>query len=152
MGTGWKKSWTALNKVMSAVSKVPMKGVLPEVSKRLPPKESKFARDTIFAKRLGEAEDKLKEFPDRVPVILEAAKSATVELDKRKYLVPASVTVAQFLQIVRKRVKLSPEQAIFLFVDNTLPPMSQLMSQLYQTHAANDRFLYIVYSTESTFG
>jgi GABA(A) receptor-associated protein len=39
-----------------------------------------------------------------------------------RYLVPADLTVGQFIYVVRKRIKLSPEKAIFVFVKDTLPP------------------------------
>lgn len=39
-----------------------------------------------------------------------------------RYLVPADLTVGQFVYVIRKRIKLSAEKAIFLFVDNVLPP------------------------------
>jgi len=39
-----------------------------------------------------------------------------------RYLVPADLTVGQFVYDVRKRIKLSAEKAIFIFVKNTLPP------------------------------
>jgi GABA(A) receptor-associated protein len=39
-----------------------------------------------------------------------------------RYLVPADLTVGQFVYVVRKRIKLSAEKAIFIFVKNTLPP------------------------------
>ena len=40
----------------------------------------------------------------------------------RRYLVPADLTVGQFVYVIRKRIKLSPEKAIFIFVNNVLPP------------------------------
>ncbi len=40
----------------------------------------------------------------------------------RRYLVPADLTVGQFVYVIRKRIKLSPERAIFIFIDNKLPP------------------------------
>jgi GABA(A) receptor-associated protein len=39
-----------------------------------------------------------------------------------RYLVPADLTVGQFVYVVRKRIKLSAEKAIFIFVKDTLPP------------------------------
>lgn len=39
-----------------------------------------------------------------------------------RYLVPADLTVGQFVYVVRKRIKLSAEKAIFVFVKNILPP------------------------------
>lgn len=125
---------------------------LPPLPTRLPPQDSRFAREVTYEKRLAEAEAKLREFPDRVPVILEAAPRSTLTVDKRKFLVPNDVTMAQFLQTIRKRIKLTPEQGLFVFVDNALPPMTQDLSQVYQDHACNDRFLYLQINVESTFG
>jgi hypothetical protein len=39
-----------------------------------------------------------------------------------RYLVPADLSVGQFVYVVRKRIKLSAEKAIFVFIENTLPP------------------------------
>jgi Autophagy protein Atg8 ubiquitin like len=36
--------------------------------------------------------------------------------------VPADLTVGQFVYVIRKRIKVSPEKAIFMFVKNVLPP------------------------------
>ncbi len=46
----------------------------------------------------------------------------------------------------------SPEKAIFIFVNNVLPPSSSLLSQVYQEHMDEDGFLYVLYSSENTFG
>ena len=35
---------------------------------------------------------------------------------------PADLTVGQFVYVIRKRIKLSPEKAIFIFINNILPP------------------------------
>lgn len=43
-----------------------------------------------------------------------------------RYLVPADLTVGQFVYVVRKRIKLSPEKAIFIFVKNILPPTGEI--------------------------
>ena len=47
--------------------------------------------------------------------------SQIVEIDKRKYLVPSDITVAQFMWIIRKRIQMPSEKAIYLFVDKTVP-------------------------------
>ncbi len=49
-------------------------------------------------------------------------------------------------------MKLNPEQAIFLFVNDTLPPTAALMSQIYEKNKDEDGFLYVTYSGENTFG
>lgn len=39
-----------------------------------------------------------------------------------RYLVPGDLTVGQFVYVIRKRIKVNPEKAIFMFVKNVLPP------------------------------
>lgn len=39
-----------------------------------------------------------------------------------RYLVPGDLTVAQFVYVIRKRINVNPEQAIFMFIKNVLPP------------------------------
>ncbi|KAB0397081.1 hypothetical protein E2I00_015352, partial [Balaenoptera physalus] len=66
-------------------------------------------------------------------VIVEKAPKARVpDLDKRKYLVPSDLTVGQFYFLIRKRIHLRPEDALFFFVNNTIPPTSATMGQLYE--------------------
>lgn len=50
-----------------------------------------------------------------------------------RYLVPADLTVGQFVYVIRKRIKLSAEKAIFIFVDNVLPPTGEwvLISKMF---------------------
>jgi|TARA_B110000977_G_scaffold182284_2_gene243787 GABA(A) receptor-associated protein len=85
-------------------------------------------------------------------IVEKAEKSDIPDLDKKKYLVPADLTVGQFVYVIRKRIKLSPEKAIFVFVNNVLPPTAALMSSIYDEHKDDDGFLYIAYSGENTFG
>ena len=65
---------------------------------------------------------------------------------------PADLTVGQFIYVIRKRIKLPPERAIFIFVDNVIPPTAALMSTVYEVRKDEDGFLYITYSGENTFG
>jgi GABA(A) receptor-associated protein len=77
--------------------------------------------------------------PICVQVICEKVeKSDIATIDKKKYLVPADLTVGQFVYVIRKRIKLSPEKAIFIFVDEVLPPTAALMSSIYEEHKDED--------------
>ena len=78
--------------------------------------------------------------------------SGLQDIDKKKYLVPADLTVGQFIYVIRKRIKLPPEKAIFIFVDNVIPPTASLMSAVYEVQKDEDGFLYVTYSGENTFG
>jgi GABA(A) receptor-associated protein len=113
-----------------------------------------FKSQHPFEKRKAEADKIRVKYPDRVPVIVEKnPRSNDVPgIDKKKYLVPSDLTAGQFLYVIRKRMKLAPEKAIFIFINNTLPPSGDLMSQLYKNHRDEDGFLYVAYSGESTFG
>jgi GABA(A) receptor-associated protein len=108
-----------------------------------------------FEQRSAEAFKIRQNFPGRVPVILEKTrngKHALPDIEKNKFLVPSDLTVGQFIYVVRKRMALAPELALFLFINNSLPPSSAILRELYVTHSDPDGFLYIEYSGESTFG
>ena len=112
-----------------------------------------FKEEHALEKRKHEALRIREKYPDRIPVICEKeAKSDIATIDKKKYLVPKDLTVGQFVCIIRKRIKLNPEKAIYLFIDNVLPPTGALMSAVYEQHKEEDGFLYISYSGENTFG
>ena len=67
-------------------------------------------------------------------------------------MVATNYTCGQFIYIIRSQLQLSSEQAIFLFVNDSIPSTSQTMNQLYQLYKDEDGFLYITYSSENTFG
>ena len=86
-------------------------------------------------------------------MIVEKAPDARIgDLDKKKYLVPSDLTVGQFYFLIRKRIQLRPEDALFFFVNNVIPPTSATIGSLYQKHREDDFFLYIAYSDESVYG
>lgn len=112
-----------------------------------------FKTEFEFEKRKEEAQRITKKFTNRIPVICEKAEKSDVpDIDKRKYLVPDDLTVGQFIYVIRKRIELPPEKAIFIFVNNTLPPTASLMSAIYQEYRDKDDFLYVTYAGENTFG
>ena len=67
-------------------------------------------------------------------------------------MVPSDLTVGQFTYVIRKRLKLQPESAIFILVNDTFPSTTTEMSQLYHEHKNDDGFLYVKYSGENVFG
>lgn len=112
-----------------------------------------FKHRYSFDQRSNEAKKILSKYPDRVPVIVEKHYNCKMpNINKNKYLVPGDLTVGQFLYVIRKRIKINPCKAIFLFVDGILPPTSELMQTLYEEKKEIDNFLYITYSSENVFG
>ena len=97
----------------------------------------------FIEQRKQEAEKIRVKYPERIPVndlllffffkhfslmfyfnqvvVERVPKSQIPDIDKRKFLVPNDITIAQFMWIIRKRIQLAPEKAIFLFVNKTIP-------------------------------
>lgn len=112
-----------------------------------------FKVDHNLDSRKNESSKIKAKYPNRVPIIVQKAEGSAIEtIDKRKYLVPNEITVGQFMWIIRKRIQLTPEKAIFLFVNKMVPNSSMTMGTLYEEHKDEDGFLYIAYSGENTFG
>jgi len=116
--------------------------------------QSTFKNDHPLEKRREVAERIRSKYQDRIPVIVEKApRSDAPDIDKKKYLVPADITVGKFVYEIRKHMnKVNAEKAIYLFVNNTIPPTAALISQIYERYKDEDGFLYITYSGENTFG
>jgi GABA(A) receptor-associated protein len=113
----------------------------------------KFREENNLEQRKSEAEKIRNKYPDRIPVVVERVPNSQIpEIDKRKFLVPNDISVAQFMWIIRKRIQLPSEKAIFLFVNKTIPQSSSTMGQIYTNFKDEDGFLYIAYSGENTFG
>jgi len=112
-----------------------------------------FKLNHTFEERCKESTKIITKYPERIPVIVEKQETSdVVDLDKNKYLVPWDLTVGQFVYVIRKRMKLPPEKAIFIFVNNQIPMQSMCMSNVYDEEKDRDGFLYIKYAGENTFG
>merc|ERR1711868_265774 len=113
----------------------------------------KYKEEHPLAKRRADGDKVRNRYPDRVPVIVEKSPKARVaDVDKKKYLVPSDLTVGQFIYIIRKRIDLRPEEALFFFVNGAIPATSHTMGEVYQQNHDEDSFLYIMYSDESVYG
>ena len=115
---------------------------------------SKNLKALSLIERRKEAVEILKKYPGRVPVILNPCESSkyTGEFTDSQFIVPKMMTVGQFIFVARKRMSLSPEKAVFIFIHGFIPPSSALMCDIYDYHRDNDYFLHITYSFENTFG
>lgn len=114
---------------------------------------SEFRNNIPFEKRKTECDNVLKRYPDRIPCIIEMSKRCTFNKpEKTKFLIPQNLTVGQLQYIIRKRIKLMPDVALFMFINNVLVPSSNELQSVYQEYKDEDGFLYIVITSESTFG
>lgn len=96
----------------------------------------------------------LQKYPNRIPIICKRSTAPNNDcppMNKHKFLVPFDFTIGQFMFVVRRRMKLAPEKAIFLFINNQLYNSSQLISNIYDNDNDNG-VLYVTYTSENTFG
>jgi GABA(A) receptor-associated protein len=74
-------------------------------------------------------------------------------LERCKFLVPDHFTVAEMKAVVRKKISLTSEEALFMFFDGkTLLPATAVLQTIYEEHKQADGMLYVYYSLENTFG
>ena len=106
-------------------------------------------------KKRDEADRILQKYPDRIPVIVSRSTkcSDVAAIDKNKFLVPSDLTVGQFQYVIRKRLSLTPDKALFLFIGGTVVPTSAMIGTIYNEYRdEKTHFLYTEYSSESVFG
>jgi len=62
--------------------------------------------------------------------------------------------VGQFVYVVRKRIKLSPEKAIFIFVKNILPPTGENLyfGNVFLSYFVHNLHIYHFSGSERLFG
>lgn len=111
--------------------------------------KKKFTHEQICK----QADNILKKYPDRIPIIVQSGKDSTIpKLEKNKFLVPRDITLGQFIYIIRRRVELKPEEAMFVFINDSLVNNSKLMSDIYDEYKDETGFLFCHISNENTFG
>ncbi len=106
-----------------------------------------------FEKRLANTKTLRLKYPSKVPVIVYTKNNHIPITEKSKYLVEKGVSMAEFMHVLRKYIKIQNNESIFLFTEkNTIPASSVLISAIYDEHKNDDGFLYLEYNVENTFG
>lgn len=113
-----------------------------------------FQSKYSFEQRSKESGRILEKYPDKIPIICEKYNrdKSNYTIDKNKFLAGNDLTMGQFVYVIRKRIKMKPTEGLYLFVDNTLLPNTDLLSDIYSKYKNEDGFLYISFSLENTFG
>lgn len=115
--------------------------------------EYEYTKTHSLEERREEAERIRSRYPKRIPVVCEVHPRSTIgPLDKNKYLVPEDLTIGQFSYVIRRRLKLKPETAVFILINNTFPSTSTEMFYLYDEFKDESGFLFCQVSGENTFG
>ena len=115
---------------------------------------SKFKVNHSFDLRKAESDKIIHKYDGRIPIIVERENTCKVlpEINKNKFLVPSDLTVQQFHYVIRRRLELSANDAIYIFCEGTIPSSSATLESIYEKYGDPDGFLYLFYSGENTFG
>ena len=114
--------------------------------------KEKFCKDNTIQQRIRESSKILKKFTNKLPIVISEADNSIV-LDKHKYLVPNSITIAQLLYVIRNRIStLNSEKALYLSVKNTMVTSQTILKEVYEQYKDEDGFLYLSIYSENTFG
>ncbi len=104
------------------VSKIIGPPLPPKKDSSLNLKESyiKFKVKFNLEQRLKEFKKIQDKFQKKIPIIVEKAegKSNITELEKHKFLIDKDANMGQFIYMIRKQLKLKPEEALFIFINN----------------------------------
>ena len=113
----------------------------------------RFKNDNEFNLRKLESDKITNKYPNRIPIIIEKAEKCILnDIDKTKYLAPKDLNMNQFIYVIRKRIKLDNSQSIFFIVGSNICPSNTPLCNIYEEHKDEDGFLYILYTSENTFG
>lgn len=138
----------------TCVSKlIPMSNFLTTKPKPEPPLLTTTAQDTeTLARRIRTRQRMMLRHPDTIPVEVILDKSCDFELPQRKLMVRKDMTVGEFISLLRLKMKLKPEEATFILMNNTIPKISASMSDMYEEHMDEAQVLSCVICKENTFG
>ena len=103
-----------------------------------------------FYERKKSSEIIMKKHPESIPIIVDC--KSNIELNKKKYIVPKTLNVCQFISTIRKKIKIDSSQSIFLLCNNTMISNNQMIINIYNKHHNSDGFLYIILTLENVFG
>lgn len=116
-------------------------------------KEIDFVKRYSFEERVKHVKTLHLKYPSRIPVIMSPIDNKQPKIQKTKYLVPDSITMSEFVYVIKKYIELNKEDALFIFTEKgTILAGSTLMSEVYKQNMDKDKFLYLFYSLENTFG
>lgn len=113
--------------------------------------KKKFRKTFSKEERQAEFKRIVAKFPDRIPVVIDI-EGAGLLLKKRKYLVERDMLFINFAHVIRQRLKISPNESLFFFYENSIPPQTHTLQQLFNERVSEDGFLVLTIMKENTFG
>jgi GABA(A) receptor-associated protein len=98
----------------------------------------------------------LNKYPDRVPIVI--TSKTYIKDNQLRFAVPQNLTITQFMVLLRTKIELKPEEAIFFFVkDNDtgqdiMVQSSVTIEYLYTQYKDKDSILNLFFEKEAVFG
>lgn len=116
--------------------------------------EFDYDKKYSFEQRCHDANLILQKYEGKIPVLVQRGnRSRLQKLVKSKYIVSGEFTLAQFFCIIRKNINgITPEQSIWMSINNVIPPSTSTMNSIYNDFKSDDGFLRIAYCEENMFG
>ena len=111
--------------------------------------------DLLKKKNMKKSLDKVRiKYPNKIPLFIYRSKrdKSLQDINCNKFLVPDNITLGQFMVIIRKRLKLESNIALFILINNTIPCSSDSILQIYENHKNKDGMLVLEYCGENVFG
>jgi len=112
---------------------------------------SQFKSQYTLEERQKQSSNILNKYKDSVPVYIDFT-NLSKPIEKSKFVIPNGFTMGQLLTAIRMKMNLNPACALFIFINNRLIPVTNIVSAVYETNKDEDGFLYVCCSEENTFG
>ena len=97
-----------------------------------------------------EASKVRKKYPDRVPILVKVSEN--IDLDRTKYLVPFDLTLAEFMMVLRKRIKnVKSYEGLYMFIDGRMFTPNFTLRQVWES-IKEVYYLEVIITKENTFG
>ena len=92
--------------------------------------------------------------PDRVPVLLKIPHNIEIKGNKKKFLVPKTMTLGELSFVIRKHIiNFKSADSIFLLINGTMLPSTKALQEIYVEYKNTEtNMLDITLCKESTFG
>lgn len=114
---------------------------------------SQFKRENTLSHRKSLHEKIQKAYPLHCPIIVESRSSKDPQIQRKKFLISSGASMGKvFYEFHKHMPTVASTQAIIFFTENLLIPVSDIVDDVYFKYHDEDGFLYITYTTESTFG
>ena len=117
--------------------------------------EFEFKNKNPLEKRKEQFNKINNEYEGKIPIILERANKCTInKVIKTKYILSNTLTLAEFIKIIREKLELEPERALFFLANGKYSiSTNENLGNIYEKYKdKEDGFLYMTYSEEIVYG